>query len=361
MKPRYELGASIVETGALEHPQFLSAAEAAVSSGTGEATSLVEAQPLELAEVRDTVAAAYVDETVAGLVSSEVAASAPLLPEDISVRDIVEAKNEKPKFTSRPATESDIDSLVDIDMKAFAKVYAGYDQSPEDLRADLTEKFRGRYERLGGRWIRIAEKDGEPVGFTVACPTSKAPEDFESWEKTTDNGTLETTYDLNGDYIYVTSLSMLDGAGETPRNMLFASMLSEAIKGGYKSAYFESRLPGLRTWMKRESIQRGTTIDELTEDDKAEMADTYYNLKVTKKGKELPYDYLMRIYAQAGCKFVKLVPDAYADDPSMNYGAVGVFDVPVPKAVLNNRIARNIVGKGVDLLARSEWAVKKLF
>lgn len=360
MSFNHELGMDVSGANATERPQFLNTTEASGFTDGADEVLPVE-QAISLTAARDGVTWAFEEVTATPIITDAPDVELQTDHVAVVVPETVEAIVEKPKYTSRAATDADIDMLVSIDMKSFSKVYAGYDQTPEELRADLTEKFRGRLEKLGGRWIRIAERDGEPVGFTVACPTSKAPESFESWEKTTDNGTLETTFDPKGDYIYITSLSMLDGAGEIARNMLFAHMLSEAIKGGYKSAYFESRLPGLRTWLKRESAQRGVTVDDLSEVDKAEMADTYFNLKVTKNGKELPYDYLMRIYAQAGCKFVKLVSDAYADEPSMNYGAVGVFDVPVPKAILKNRVARNVVGTGVGLLARFQWVVKKLF
>ncbi len=358
MTLHYEFSPDTTEIATLELLQFPVTTEE-TSNSTTETDDFVDEQPITVGTARSEVAAAFTEAAATVITKEPIADTGAAVPTRIP--EAAEAVAEKPKYTSRPATEMDIDKLVDIDMQAFSRVYAGYHQTPEELRADLTAKFQGRLEMLGGRWIRIAEKDGEPVGFTVACPTSKSPDSFESWEQTTDNGTLKTTYDPKGEYVYITSLSMLDGSGEVARNLLFANMLSEAIKGGYKSAYFESRLPGLQTWMKRESAQQGTTIDALSAEDQAEMADTYFNLKVTRNGKELPYDYLMRIYAQAGCKFVKLVPNAYADDPSLNYGAVGVFDIPVPKPILKNRVARNVVGTAVGMLARSEWAVKKLF
>jgi hypothetical protein len=267
----------------------------------------------------------------------------------------------KHEFKSRGATEADIERLVDVDMHAFESVYRNYGMSKEELRADLIEKFRGRLEMVGGDWMRVVEKDGIIAGFMTCCPTSKSPEDFESWEKTTDNGTLKTTYDPDGKNVYVVSLSMLPGVGEGARNMLFADQIGKIIEGGHERAFFESRLPGLGAWARRECREQGTEFDALSKAEQKELAERYFATTKTVKGKEVPIDRLIRIYTGAGCKFTRVVADAYDDAPSMNFGAVGVFENPLPKAVRNNRLVGKIVGKSVQMLAKSHWLMQKVF
>ena len=267
----------------------------------------------------------------------------------------------KHTFSSRGATAEDIEKLVDVDMHAFNSVYRNYDMSREELRKDLIEKFKGRFEMVGSDWMRVVERDGIIAGFMTCCPTNKTPEEFQSWEETTDNGTLKTTYDPNGKNIYVVSLSMLPGVGEGARNMLFANQIGQLIEGGYERAFFESRLPGLATWAKKECQDRGIEFETLDKDEQQQLAEQYFSCTKTKNGKEVPLDRLIRIYTGAGCKFTRVVADAYDDAPSMNFGAVGVFENPLPSFAQKSKLAGKVVGKTVQLLSKSHWLMQKAF
>ncbi len=257
----------------------------------------------------------------------------------------------------RAATTSDVETLVDVDMAAFEEVYDKYEQPHDVLRKELIVKFTERLHKVGGRWVTVSEKDGEVGGFMMSCPTSKTPEEFESWEKTTDDGTLATTYDPDGNNVYVVSLSMLPGKGEEARNMLFAKQIGTFIKGGYERAFFESRMPDLKGWVE----SQGFDPETLGTEQRAELAKEYYGLTIERHGKEVPYDHLMRIYHRAGCKFVKLVPDAYQDAESMNFGAVAIYENPLPAALRKNRVARTVAGTAVQIASRSPKLMKMMF
>jgi hypothetical protein len=267
----------------------------------------------------------------------------------------------KHNFSSRGATAKDIETLVDVDMHAFESVYKSYNMTHEELRQDLIKKFTRRYEMLGSDWMRVVEKDGIVAGFMTCCPTSKSPEEFESWEKTTDNGTLETTFDPDGENVYIVSLSMLPGVGEAARNMLFANQIGKLIEGGYKRAFFESRLPGLGAWARRACRDTGRDFDTLTKENQQELAEQYFRTTKDHNGKKVPIDRLIRIYSAAGCKFTRVVPDAYDDAPSMNFGAVGIYENPLPKFARESSIASKAVGKVVQVLAKSHWLMRKAF
>ena len=268
---------------------------------------------------------------------------------------------ERHEYSARGATIDDVERLVDVDMQAFEGVYKSYGMTREELRADLINKFTHRLELVGGDWLQVFEKDGVIAGFMNCCPTSKTPEDFESWEKTTDNGTLETTYDPKGENIYIVSLSMLPGVGEAARNMLFGHQIGKMIEGGYKRAFFESRLPGLSAWAQRKCEADGRSFDDLTTEDKAVLAEEYFHATKEVKGKQVPVDRLIRIYSQAGCNFTRVVPDAYEDPQSMNFGAVGIYENPLPKALRQNVLVRKGVGKVVQKLSRSHKLMGKVF
>lgn len=288
-----------------------------------------------------------------------VVSSTPITANRTAV--ISHEKAHKPRITHRAATIDDVDTLVAIDMAAFSGVYENYDQDPKSLEAELREKFAGRIEKVGGRWIRICEVDGVPSGFIMACPTSKSPNDFESWEKTTDNGTLETTYDPDGRNAYVVSLSVLPAASkQRGHDMMIAHMMGEFMEAGMELAYFESRMPGLRNWVEDRCEEEGRDISTLTEADKTAFALHYFGLKAEVRGREVPLDRLLRLYERMGCRFTKVVPNAYKDEESMDFGVVAVFDNPLPRAVRTNPIVRTIAGKAAKVVAKSHWLVKKV-
>lgn len=266
------------------------------------------------------------------------------------------------RMTIRQAVEADIDALVEVDVKAFERVYSKYQMRDEELREDLHKQFSIRFQRLGGRWISLIEIDGHPVGFMMCCPTSKRPEDFESWEDATDNGTLTTTYDPAGEYLYVVSLSVVPAASRAQgQDMLIMSAIGQLIETRKRSAFFESRLPGLKTWTKLESRREGRQFEKLTQSEKGNYASEYFHSTLVVSGKEVPRDPLLRLFAGVGCRFIKLVPDAYRDEPSMNFGAIGIFDNPLPAVFRTNVMFSAIAGKAVQLAARSKRLANALF
>jgi len=259
----------------------------------------------------------------------------------------------------RGAREEDIDQLVTVDLKTFDSVYKDRETSEEELRAELTGMFTERYEMLGGQWIRVLEKDGKLLGCIVACPTSKPPEDFISWEDTTDNGTLKTTYDPQGKYLYVVSLSaMPEISGAGGGDMLMANMIGRIIGGDYH-AYFESRVPGLKRWVMNQCRPTKTKLANLTEEQLDAYAEEYFGLEVEKDGKQVPIDPLLRMYDSMGCSFVKIVADAYQDSLSLNYGVVCQYDNPLPDLARRIPFVRRAAGGLIGLVSHSNLLTQK--
>lgn len=275
---------------------------------------------------------------------------------------------EKPKFKLREATPADIDAIVDVDMRSFDSVYKDYGQSQEELRQELREKFLGRLEKVGSYWMPVLERDGEIVGFMTCCPTSKRPEDFESWEKTTDNGTLETTYDPQGKNLYVVTLSVVP-EGSAGKDMLYADQIGKLLSKGIETAFFESRLPGLRKWVMDEKCHGSEeAFAGLTEEQQDKYAYEYFGLKTTVRGKEVRKDRLIRLYERIGCRCERVVANAYQDEPSMNFGVVCVYDgkklfdgSDIPVKIPENRATRWMFGKMLQLAAHSPKLTRKLF
>lgn len=271
------------------------------------------------------------------------------------------------KFTVRNATEEDIPTLVDIDLRSFKGVYQGYEGGVELQREDLTKKFMNRFDLLGGEWMPVVtQKDeigeDEIVGFMVSCPTNKKPSEFVSWEETTDDGSLNSLYDPNGKYAYVVTLSMDPSVrGQRGQNSLFLDQIAKIVKHGIDTAFFESRMPGLRKWVDSKAQERHFDVDSLNESQKMSLAQEYFGLTRERKGKAVPYDPLLKVYAGVGCNFLSVMPDAYQDDESMNFGVLCTYEPPLPQFVKRSPALRRVVSGAIGLAGKSSWLSRKLF
>ncbi len=308
--------------------------------------------------------------------------------------------------STRPANHGDISELVDIEIQSFGKVYAENGLSDDELRVYATNMIGNRLDMLGD-WLRVVQKGSRLVGFITSCPTSKTPEDFKSWEDTTDNGTLETTFDPKGDWVYVVSLSMMPNATQaTEKNMLFVNQIGRMIKEGRRGAFFESRMPGFGRWVLKNlksdgnpefneelsesfeslrqsfsgelaSLQGEGTVKGLgktallsvarSEDNKDvlfELAKQYFDSVVYKKdakGRETAVrrDALLRIYEQVGCRLDRVVPDAYRDPESLDFGVVCTYVNPIGNLRRVPGLSR-IAGSTIQLASNSRYLVGKL-
>jgi hypothetical protein len=270
--------------------------------------------------------------------------------------------SEKVNFYPRPSRKVDIDEIVEVDLVSFEPVYRNEGKTLEEKRSELKGLYEGRFDKLGGDWMQVVvNKEGKICGLIVCCPTNKRPEDFISWEDTTDNGTLETTYDPNGKYIYVVSLSMLpEGSNSNARDILFANQIGKMIELGVKTGYFESRLPGLRTWVKKQTKINGQSFESLTKEQKLNYATKYVSLKKWVNGKYVIHDRLLRMFDDVGAKFVKVAPDAYQDVPSMNFGVVCVLENPLPKWLQKSQTASKLIGKLIRFATKHPALMKRL-
>lgn len=266
------------------------------------------------------------------------------------------------RISTRDAVRADLDTLVDIDIRSFSSVYKGYEQSERELRAELTCKFNNRFDLVGGKWIKVAEREGQLVGFIMACPTSKDPQYFTSWEDSTDNGTLNSTHDPQGKNLYVISLSMLkSGSVDLGQNMLFGKVFSEMLKDGIKQAYFASRVPGLKDWVLKQCGITGMAFDTLAKEELDSLAKEYFSLKKEKNGKMVPKDRLLEIYDSAGCEFVDIYADGYKDEPSLNYSVLGVFKNPLSERLRKSRFVRYVAAFLIRQASKSNYLMAKFF
>lgn len=330
-----------------------------------DAPALVYASPASRAALIQGLPESYKIET------EESKAEAPVVAETAHKNH--EAKKDI-QFGLRNAREEDIPTLVEVDLKSFSKVYQGKGYAdPATLRTELIQKFTNRYRLLGGKWMPVITREDENgkeqiLGFMVGCPTSKSPDDFESWEQITDNGTLTSLYDPKGKNLYVVTLSVDPSVkGERGQDQLYARMISNIVKNGIQTTFFESRMPGLSAWVNRQCRTQNRDPQNLTDAEKATFAQEYSLLTRNIKGKKVMQDSLLRLYTNDfGCKLQRIVPNAYEDEQSMNFGALYTFDNPLLKAQALPNWLRNswpvskVVGTALSLVATSTKLTNRL-
>lgn len=277
-------------------------------------------------------------------------------------------KQDSIKFGVRGARASDIPAMVDVDMRAFRRVYQEYGLTEDALRTDLISKFTHRLELLGSEWMPVVTAKDESgneriVGLMTACPTNKTPDEFESWEKTTNYGTLDGLYDPKGKHLYIVTLSMDPSVhGQNGEDQAYMRLMGKMLEHRIEYAYFESRMPGFGTWVKKHCRQNSLSFEELSGDDKALMglAEHYAGLTKVVNGKEVPYDKLLGIYSgKFGCDLKRVVANAYKDVPSMNFGAVYTFDNPLP-IKRRGPVVSWIAGKVLSFAAKSTALSQRL-
>ena len=267
-----------------------------------------------------------------------------------------------PGLRLRPARLADVPQLVEVDMRAFGHVYREYEESPEVLRSRLCGAFERRLRHLGAEWTPVLWDRGRVAGFVMGCRTNRSTGDFLSWEEMTDGGTLESTHDPRGRNLYIVTLSMLPGASGPPgRSMLIANQLAAIVRHDIAEAFFESRLPGLRAWVRRQCGRQGRRIDDLTDADLRAYAGTYAGLTRSVDGREVPYDHLLAVYHHAGARIGRLIENGYQDGPSLNFGVLCVLPNPMPAWVRRRPALRAIAGRMLALASRSPLLMRRAY
>ncbi len=288
-------------------------------------------------------------------------------------------RKRRERLSVRLARREDIARMVDIDVAAFVKVYDGYGTAPASLRAELTKKFTHRFDLLGSTWmpvVTLKTKHGEEtmIGFMHCCPTDESPDDFVSWEKTTRDGWLDGLYVPRGKNLYVDTLSV-DPAfgGRHVQDLMFMQQIGAFLAHGMHCAFFESRMPGFRAWVKDIKQLGETEVEHLTRAELDELANLYFNERPVRfdprngKMKKRHIDPLLRLYESAGCKLERLAPNAYQDKPSMNYGVVCTFRHPFRSRRTNKphwfggQVGRHVVGPLAKWAARHPRIAERFF
>jgi len=228
-------------------------------------------------------------------------------------------------FKTRHADENDIEQLLEIEFDRYKTLY---EELPHKRR-EVEERFRKRI-KIARSWMWVLEQDGKVTGFITGQPTNQEPEDFESWEQSTNNGTLEGKFFPEGKNVYVVNLDARREATKKGGQYLLMAMLgAKAIRQAKEKVIFESRMPGFRDWVKEEN----KPWDKLNNQGRQRLAEEYASLTAMINGREVLHDRLLRFYENGGFTFVKVYANAFEDVESLNFGVLCVGYNPVPKSL----------------------------
>lgn len=239
----------------------------------------------------------------------------------------------------RPSMPDDVPDLVAIDQHMYREAYATHPTSSEELTDMLA-----RRQHNAGDWLRVLELNGCTVGFITSFPTRKPPEQFTSWEDSTNHGTLDGVVDPEGPFHYTANLTVLPIASRHNGDaMLEAEVYADIVRYGYTS-YFESRMKFFRRWLESYAQHADTTVEELSQPENAErlffLAKTYASMSVSgKSGRRVRRDPHLRKYEESiGFRLLDVVPNAMQDPESMDFGVVVLVESIIPERLRYNSV-----------------------
>ncbi len=286
-----------------------------------------------------------------GLAGADVAMTVGVrsgLYASIKESDKAPEKSAKPEVKVRKAIATDIDRLADIDLLLFDKAYGTDKPAKEDIVATLTQRFANNPD-----WMFVSEVNGVVEGFVSAFRTDVPAEDFQSWEHSTANGTLEGRVNPKGKYTYVTNMTIKHEAVELgAEEMLLANLFANSIRVGVEYGYFVARMPHFKRWVAEQEVA-------VTDENKQELAEQYMNLR-REDGKRS--DPQLRMYENFGYKLQRMVPDAFKDDASLDTGVIFKAAIPPANNVLKRvRPVRAVMAMALRRIAKNPKLLKKVF
>lgn len=263
---------------------------------------------------------------------------------------------EASSFKVRHASFNDIDRLADIDLVGFSGAYG--EKAPD--KQTIVDEFTQRLANNPG-WMFVVEVDKKVEGFVTAFRTNKPIEDFVSWEASTANGTLNGVVDPKGKYVYVVNLTMNPEATKVGGyDSAIANLFANSIRDGVEYGYFVSRMPKFGEWVNAK-VNSGELSKDMDPEQLYAAADQYFNLKRPTKEGEVRHDPQLRMYENSGFKLERLVPNAFEDEASLNFGVVCKANIPPKNKLLKSiRPARLVLASSLRLIAKKPKILQKV-
>ncbi|MFE6904782.1 hypothetical protein ACFVFJ_50150 [Streptomyces sp. NPDC057717] len=211
----------------------------------------------------------------------------------------------------RQARISDVEDLVRVDIAQYSDMTADFAEN-----SNISAMFARRISNTPG-WFWVALVDGRIEGLLSTCPTTHSPEGFVSWEKCTNNGTLDGIFDERADFLYGVALTVTaKGGAAGVTKALLAAGLARFFSSEKRTLYLSGRMPGYHK-----------VADEVSPQE-------YYDAQVTVRGQRVARDPQVRMYERLGFRRAGLVPGGFAvDHESAGYGVLLTMENPFREGV----------------------------
>ncbi len=207
----------------------------------------------------------------------------------------------------RQARWEDLPGILEVEKKAW----------PENLRANR-QVYESRLE-IFPEGLLVAERKQDRLSIEGVVVIQKVASEVVgcdySWNRITDRGRIRRTHNPEGDTFYVVNLSVNPFSVSRVALDLLEAVGKKAIRGNIKQIVIGARIPSLRRFVKRYSLQHG--LSHLSQKEKDEIAKEYINA-LNRRGK--PLDPQIAFYKRVGMQVIGLLPDYMEDFESLNYG-----------------------------------------
>lgn len=258
------------------------------------------------------------------------------------------------RYTTRSIDEvqpDDVTRLTEIDIECFDDAYQ---QSPVS-HLEVSRMLHARLQNAGDLMIK-GTVNGRVEGFMTCMKTSLNADDIKSWEETTDRGTLQTTFDKNGENFYVVNLTVTpNGSAHRIGSALVANMIARLIEHNAKKAYLLGRIPGFKDWL----INRDIDPDMASNTDLDALADEYAHETIIVDGIAVTRDPVLRRLHEFGTESVRIIRNGFDDAPSLNYSVLCEFNNPLGRS--NNILTRKVAAKALACASQRPAVIEKMF
>ncbi len=139
----------------------------------------------------------------------------------------------------RPAVLADVARLSELEQAAYGWIGEEAVASPELIAERIDRLNSGDHA-----WFWVMEKSEQVVAWQVLQPTQVEPYAYRSWAEATDDGTLASTFDPQGRYLYLVAAGSAQQLPTVASHLLTLQTLVLLRETGHDCLFYCSAMPG---------------------------------------------------------------------------------------------------------------------
>ncbi|MEM6405449.1 MAG: beta-ketoacyl synthase N-terminal-like domain-containing protein [Pseudomonadota bacterium] len=139
----------------------------------------------------------------------------------------------------RPAVLADVARLSELEQAAYGWIGEEAVASPELITERIDRLNSGDHA-----WFWVMEKSEQVVAWQILQPTQVDPDAYRSWAEATDDGTLASTFDPQGRYVYLVAAGSDQQLLTVSSHLLTLQTLMLFREMGHDCLFYCSAMPG---------------------------------------------------------------------------------------------------------------------